>query len=387
MKNRQQNQKLAPVTAKLKAAYAWVKGKVDLGYLVALLISLAVALLIGVVILAITGFDPFKSLGALITGSFSSKQYLGNMLEYAMVLCLCGLACDVGSRAGIFNVGGEGQLILGALFAAQIGVWMKGQSPWLAIPCAALGAILVGGFYAFIPGVLKVKLKVNEVITTIMLNSVAVFICGYFSKGPWKNPNPRVISDTAPLDRSFIFGKLIQNSNLSTAILVSAGLTFLVWYVLQKTTKGYEMRMVGDNPRFARFAGIKADRIVIIAMVISGMMCGLVGMFRVYGAAGKYQASISNEYYFEGLMVAMIAQYQPLPTVIISLIFAILRWGAMFMEETVKVPIQIYWIIQTAVIFCMAGEKGIRAAIHAAKEKRAARRDIEQRREGGAAHE
>ncbi len=367
--------------------WSWIKRQFNLGYLVALLISLGVALLIGTGILAITGHDTGKALGALVGGSFSSKEYFGNMLEYAMVLCLCGLACDVGSRAGIFNVGGEGQLILGALFAAQIGVWLKDASPWIAIPCAVLGAVTVGGFYAFIPGILKVKLKVNEVITTIMLNSVAVYICGYFSKGPWKNPNPRVISDTTPLNRSFLFGKLIEHSNLSTAILISAGLTFLVWYVLQKTTKGYEMRLVGDNPRFARFAGIKADRIVIIAMVVSGMMCGLVGMFRVYGAAGKYQASISNEYYFEGLMVAMIAQYQPIPTIIISLIFAILRWGAIYMEETVGVPIQIYWIIQTAVIFCMAGEKGVRAAIRTAREKRAAKRDIEKRREGGAVHE
>ena len=171
----------------MKNAFAWLKRKVDLGYLVALVISLTVALLIGTVILAVTGFDTGKALGALLGGSFSSKLYFGNMLEYAMVLCLCGLACDVGSRAGIFNVGGEGQLILGALFAAQIGVWLKDASPWIAIPCAALGAILVGGFYAFIPGVLKVKLKVNEVITTIMLNTVAAFLCQFLAKGPWKN--------------------------------------------------------------------------------------------------------------------------------------------------------------------------------------------------------
>ena len=110
-------------------------------------------------------------------------------------------------------------------------------------------------------------------------------------------------------------------------------------------------------------------------------------MFRVYGAAGKYQSSISNEYYFEGLMVAMIAQYQPIPTIIISLIFALLRWGAIYMEDVVGVPIQIYWIIQTAVIFCMAGERGVRAAILKAREKRAARRDVENRRKGGVAHE
>jgi simple sugar transport system permease protein len=160
-----------------------------------------------------------------------------------------------------------------------------------------------------------------------------------------------------------------------------------VWYVLQKTTKGYEMRLVGDNPRFARFAGIKADRIVILAMVVSGMMCGLVGMFRVYGIGQKFiTTDVSNEYYFEGLMVAMIAQYQPVPTIIISLIFAILKIGAMEMQS-VGVPIQIYWIIQTAVIFCMAAQRGVRASIAKKREKRAAERDVQLRREGGVAHE
>ncbi len=370
----------------MKNALAWIRRKVDLGYLLALLISLSVALLLGAGIIAVTGRNPLQAYGALVEGAFSNWRHIGNTLEYAMVLCLCGLACDIGSRAGIFNVGGEGQLLLGGLFAAQIGVWMDGVTPWLTIPCAVLGAVAVGGLYAFIPGILKVKLKVNEVITTIMLNSVAVFLCGYFAKGPWKNSSN---AEGIIVSERYGFTPLLNNSNLSTAIFASVILTFLVWYVLQKTTKGYEMRLVGDNPRFARFAGIKADRIVILAMVVSGMMCGLVGMFRVYGIAPNYKfitTDVSNEYYFEGLMVAMIAQYQPIPTILISLIFAVLKIGAMEMQS-VGVPIQIYWIIQTTVIFCMAAQRGVRAAIAKARERRAAERDVQLRREGGAAHE
>ncbi len=364
-----------------------MKKRLNVGYLVALLISLAVALLIGAAILAISGHNPLVAYRALLGGAFSNGRHIGDMLEYAMVLCLCGLACDIGSRVGIFNVGGEGQLLLGAIFAAQIGVWLDGTSAWIAIPLAALGAMAVGGFYAWIPGVLKVKLKVNEVITTIMLNTVAAFLCQFLAKGPWKNANKNIVAGTGNLPSAFWFSKLVPGSNLSTAIIFSAIITFLVWYILQKTTKGYEMRLTGDNPRFALFAGLKTDRIVIITMVISGMMCGLVGMFRVYGAERIFKTTaVSNEYYFEGLMVAMIAQYQPLPTIIISLIFAILKIGAMGMQS-VGVPIQIYWILQTVVIFCMAGEKGIRAAIRKAREKRAAERDVLARREGGTANE
>lgn len=364
-----------------------MKKRFDVGYLVALLISLSVALLIGAVILSVSGHNPLVAYHAMLGGAFSNARHIGDMLEYAMVLCLCGLACDIGSRVGIFNVGGEGQLLLGAIIAAQIGVWLSGTSAWIVIPLAALGAMAVGGFYAWIPGVLKVKLKVNEVITTIMLNTIAAFLCQFLAKGPWKNANKNIVAGTGNLPSAFWFSKLVPGSNLSTAIIFSAIITFLVWYVLQKTTKGYEMRLVGDNPRFALFAGLKTDRIVIITMVVSGMMCGLCGMFRVYGAEHIYKSTVSNEYYFEGLMVAMIAQYQPVPTIIISLIFAILKIGAMGMETAAGVPKQLYLIIQTVVIFCMAAETGIRVAIGKAREKRRAALDVKARREGGAAHE
>ena len=359
-----------------------MKKRLNVGYLVALVISLAVALLIGAAVLAVSGHNPLIAYRALLGGAFSNARHIGDMLEYAMVLCLCGLACDIGSRVGIFNVGGEGQLLLGGLIAAQIGVWMKDSSPWLAILCA-----VIGGFYAWIPGVLKVKLKVNEVITTIMLNTIAAFLCQFLAKGPWKNANKNMVAATENLPSGFWLSKLVPGSNLSAAIFASAIITFLVWYILQKTTKGYEMRLVGDNPRFARFAGLKTDRIVIITMVLSGMMCGLVGMFRVYGAEHLYKSTVSNDYYFEGLMVAMIAQYQPIPTIIISLIFAILKIGAMGMETAAGVPKQLYLIIQTVVIFCMAAETGIRAAIAKAQEKKRAAQDVKNRQKGGVAHE
>ena len=356
-----------------------MKKRIDLSYIAALLISLAAALLIGALILLLSGYDPLRAYSAMLSGAFSNGRHIGDMLEYAMVLCLCGLACDIGSRVGIFNVGGEGQLLLGAIFSAQIGVWLTGLSPLVVIPLAAMGAMLAGGFYAWIPGVLKVKLKVNEVITTIMLNTIAASLCQFLAKGPWKNPNNNIVAGTASLPNRFWLGKLVQGSNLSTAIFAAVIMTVLTWYIMQKTSTGYEMKLTGHNPRFARFAGLKTERIVIVSMVISGMMCGLVGMFRVYGAAHIYTASISNDYYFEGLMVAMIAQYQALPTVIISFLFAVLKIGAQGMETTAGVPNQIYLIIQTVVIFSMAAEKGIRASLAAKRERRRARAAAKER--------
>ena len=340
-----------------------MKKRIDPGYLISLLLSVVLAFVIGAVILAIAGFSPGKTYLAMLNGAFSSARHIGDLLEYAMVLCLCGLACVLGARVGIFNVGGEGQLLLGAIAACQVGVWLDGLTPWLVLPLAALAAMAAGGLYALIPGVLKVKVKVNEVITTIMLNTVAASFCQYLAKGPWKNANKNMVAATEQLNARYWFGGLIGGSNLSTAILAAAVLALVIWYVMQKTSRGYEMKLTGQNERFARFIGIRTDRLVLVCMLLSGALCGLVGMFRVYGAEHLFRDSISRDYYFEGLMVAMIARYQPLAVVFLSLFFAALKIGAQGMELAAGVPNQIYLIIQTVVIFLMAAESGLFGAL------------------------
>ena len=350
-------------------------------YLIALAVSVVLAFVVGAVILLCTGHNPLTAYQAMLEGAFSAPRHLGDFLEYAMVLAICGLACDLGSRVGIFNVGGEGQLLLGAIVACQVGVALSGVSAWIVWPLAALAAIATGGLYALIPGVLKVKLKVSEVITTIMLNTVAACLCQFMAKGPWKNANKTMVSATERLNARHWFSGLIRGSNLSTAIFAAAAIALLVWYVMQKTTAGFEMKITGQNPRFARFSGMRIDRKVIVCMVLSGAMCGLVGMFRVYGAEHIFKPSISNDYYFEGLMVAMIAQYQPVATILLSVFFAILKIGAQGMELA-GIPNQIYLIIQTVIIFFMAAQQGFLAAL---AERRTRRQAAVLRAKGGQA--
>ena len=364
-----------------KSLKSWLSGTVNVRYLASLVISVLLAFVIGGVILRLTGFDPFEAYGAMISGAFDSARHVGDFLEYAMVLCICGLACVLGARVGIFNVGGEGQLLLGAIFACQVGIWMDGMPPWIVIPAAALAAMIVGGLYAMIPGVLKVKVKVNEVITTIMLNTIAAYLCQYLAKGPWKNANKNMVAATEQLNAQYWFSGVIKRSSLTTAIFAAAVIAFIVWYVMEKTSTGYEMKITGQNPRFARFSGLKTDSIIIICMVISGAMCGLVGMFRVYGVEHLYRDSVSRDYYFEALMVAMIAQYRPVTVIFLSLFFAVLKIGAQGME-LIGVPSQIYLIIQTVVIFFMAAESGITESMRRKKRRRIARRAAEERLKG-----
>ena len=355
-----------------------MKKKFDYGYLLSLTLALVLALTLGGIIMALAGHNPFRAYVELCKGAtglksfgeigqlFAKRQF-GNTVEYAMVLFLTGLACAIGARVGIFNVGGEGQLYLGAIVSAYVGVVLTNLPAMVVIPLAALSAMAVGGFYAWIPGVLKVKLKVNEVITTIMMNSIAIYLCAYLSSGPWKTSHPNRVSGTDTLAENLRFGKLIPGSNLTTAIFASAIIAFLVWYVMGKTTKGYEMKLVGQNPRFARFSGLKVDRTIIGSMVISGMLCGLVGMFEVYGLKGNYQDGISNEYYFDGLLVAMIMRYNPAGIIPMSFLFAFLKVGASGMELNAGVPGELYRIIQSIIIFFLAAESGVKQLLTARK--------------------
>ena len=351
------------------------KKKINWGYFGSLILSVVLALAVGAAIMAATGYDPLNAyhelfrgatgcdnLGQVFTGLFTKRQF-GNTVEYAMVLFLTGLACAVGARAGIFNVGGEGQLYLGAIVSAYIGVVLNGLSPWIVIPVAALGAMAAGALYAWIPGVLKVKKKVNEVITTIMMNSIAIYFCAFLSNGPWKTSQPNRISGTDPLDNVYRFTQLIRGSNLTTAIFASAIIAFFIWYVMSRTATGFEMKLTGHNPRFAKYLGLSVDKLVIGSMVVSGAICGLVGMMEAYGVRGNYQDGISNEYYFDGLLVAMIMGYRPVGIIVMSFFFAFLKVGAAGMELNAGVPGELYRIIQSVVIFFMAAEGGVKALL------------------------
>ena len=334
-------------------------------YLISLIISITAALIIGGILMAVTGFNPFESYGAMLRGAFGSARVFGNTLTKMITLCLTGLAMTVCAKAGLFNVGGEGQLFLGGLAATMTGVYLQGASPLIAVPLAFLSAIVAGGLYAWIPAVLKVKLKVSEVITTIMLNSVAIYVCTYLvnSSGPLATHDKGVLGGSDAVPEAFRFAQLIPKSNLSTAIFYSAVIAFLCWYIMQKTSIGLEMKVTGENERFAFFAGLPKDKLMIWSMVASGAICGLVGMFEVYGYQIRFQDSISNEFYYDGMLVAMIMNYNPVGIIIMSFFFAVIDIGASAMEFSSGVSGEISEIIFAVIIFLMAAEKGISKAI------------------------
>ena len=352
--------------------------KINGGYLFSLATSVVLALLVGAGIMLASGNDPVAGYGAMLSGALGSKRALGDTLAKSATLCLTGLATAVAAQAGIFNVGGEGQLYLGAMASAVLGSALTGVPPLIAMPVCLMGAIVAGGLWALIPAWLKVHMGVNEVITTIMLNSVAMSFCAFLSNGPLKTSERGIASGTAKIDDSFAFARVINLSNLTTSIFLSLAIALLVWYLMKRTTAGFEMKLTGENERFAYYTGIPTGQLMLTAMVISGAICGLVGMFEVFGLHKRFIDSVSNEFYYDGMLVAMIMRYQPMGIILMSFFFGVLKIGGTGMEQ-MGIPSQTILIVQSIIIFFMAAERGISESFRARRISRAARRRIEGR--------
>ncbi len=353
-----------------------LKEKINVRYIGTLAACIIAALLIGAVLMVLTGFNPFEAYGAMIEGALGSPRFIGNTLERAMLLCLLGLATAIGAKGGLFNVGGEGQLFFGALTSTMIGLWCSNLPTIVVVVLSFIGAVVVGGFYAWIPALLKVKLGVSEVITTIMLNTVAIKVCTYLVNGPWNAPSAAIAKGTEYLPDTLRFTKLIQASNLTTGFIGGAVVAFFIWYVMKMTSTGLQIKVTGENERFARFAGLPSSKLMIGSMVASGAICGFVGMVLVYGSQGHMTEAVSNEFYFDGMLVAMIMNYNPIGIIIMSFFFAIMSVGAAYMDMMVGVSTQIYDIIFSIIIFLMAAEKGINTWLEHKKLQKKARKEL-----------
>lgn len=354
-----------------------MKLRQNLSYLLSLFIAVAAALLLGGVIMAVSGHDPIEGYSLMIQGAFGTERASANTLAKAATLCLCGLATAIAAHAGIFNVGGEGQLYLGAMASAWLGARLSGTSPWIAVPLCLLAAMLAGGIYAWIPGMLKVKMKVNEVITTIMLNSAAIYFCSFLTNGPLKTAEKGVSAGTDAIDSAFMFSRIVRRSSLTESIFLAAIIALMVWYIMKKSSTGFQMKLTGQNERFAKYSGIKSGRLALWSMAASGAICGLVGMFEIFGLHGRFIESVSSEFYFDGMLVAMIMRYNPVGIILMSLFFGAMEIGGAAMELNASIPSSLIVLIQSIIIFFMAAEQGITAALKARRTNRKAAKALQ----------
>jgi len=321
-------------------------------------VSVILAALIGAVILLVSGADPIVAYKALLEGSFGSMKAFGRTLEKATPLVFSGLAVSFAFKAGMFNIGAQGQLLLGALTSAAVGFGVHGLPPVLHVLLALFAGLAAGALFAVIPGVLKTSTGAHEVITTIMLNYVAINVTDYFANGPWKDTTPgNLVARTPAILDSAVIPRI---SEIPLGFFIAVIFAVAVWWLLYKTTFGFEIRTVGLNPHAAKYAGIKVAKTLILTMVLSGLLAGLGGAVETQGVVGRYQPGFNVGLGFDGITIALLGKTNPIGNIPAALLVGAMKAGSSQMQFQAGVAKEITDVIQALILFFVAADVIVR---------------------------
>jgi simple sugar transport system permease protein len=330
------------------------------------LVAILLALIIGAIILLATGVSPIKAYVALFKGAFGTTKYLQRTFEQTTPLIFSGLAVAFAFKAGLFNIGAQGQLLLGAITAAFIGFSLKGLPAALHIPLALLGGGLAGAFYGFIPGMLRSFTGAHEVITTIMLNYIAINITDYLADGPWKDTSPgNVVAMTPQIEQS---ARIPFLGPVPVGFLIAIVIAVVIWYILGRTNLGFEIRTVGLNPHAAKYAGMRTKLIMALTLVISGLLAGLGGAVETQGVVYRYQPGFNTGLGFDGITIALLGRTNPLGVIPAALLIGAMKAGSNVMQFEADVAKEILDVIQALMLFFVSADMIVRWIIHVRKE-------------------
>lgn len=322
------------------------------------LLSVLLALVLGAGIIALSGSNPLEAYGALLHGSLGTQRGVARVLENATPLIFGGLAVALAFHAGLFNIGAQGQLLLGAIAAAYVGYAIQGGPAVVHLPLALLVGAVVGALWAAVAGVLKGFAGAHEVITTIMLNFIAFNMTDYLANGPLRDrTHGNIIARTPPIAESAV---LPQVAGFPTGFVLAVVVALLVWWLIAQTTTGFEIRMVGQNPHAARYAGISVRRITVLAMVMSGLLAGMGGAVETLGVVGRFQPGFQTGLGFTAITIALLARIQPPGVVPAALLIGIMQAGANRMQFEAGVSPAILDVIQALILVFVSADVIIR---------------------------
>ncbi len=315
-----------------------------------------------------TGFDLLLPLAAyvrLLVGAFGSFNGLSNTLVAAAPLMFGGLAVGLGLKAGLFNIGVAGQFLVGAFAAAVVGSSLAAAPTIVAMPLAMLAGAVGGAAYGFIPGYLKARTGAHEVVTTIMLNSAAVLLLTWAVNDLVRAPGfsfPRTgdIGQSALPTVTFTIGDIVVGRGLHIGIAFAVATIFIIRWILDRTTLGFEIRTVGANPSAARYAGMRPVFITALTMTISGLLAGLAGAIQMLGVIGFYAPGIVASVGFDSIAVALLGRSDPIGILFAAVLFGAFRAGAPLMQIETSVPVEVIDIIQALVILFLAADLIVR---------------------------
>ncbi|MFJ8529609.1 ABC transporter permease [Bacillus sp. NPDC094106] len=318
-------------------------------------LSVIFGLLVGAIVMLVSGYDPIVGYGALWTGMFGSPSAIGETIRTMIPLILAGLSVAFAFRTGLFNIGVEGQLLVGWLAAVWFG-YAVSLPAFLHIPLSILVAAIAGGLWGFIPGYLKGKFKVNEVIVTIMMNYIALYVTYDIIKRFLHEGNDKTydIQPSASLASDWL-ASLTDGSRLHWGIVVAILVTILMWFLLDRTTLGYELKSVGFNQQASQYAGMKVSRNVVLSMTIAGAFAGIGGAME---GLGTFQSMTAMATFtgigFDGIAVALLGGNNPFGIVLAALLFGGLKSAAPQMNFEADVPSELINVIIACIIFFVA---------------------------------
>jgi len=337
-------------------------------------LSILLGLLVGAIVLIISGNSPIEAYGAMIEGIIGKPKYIAWTIIKATPYILTGLSIAFAFKTGLFNIGAEGQFIIGALVATVVGYSIN-LPAIIHIPLTMILAGLAGGLWGSIAGFLKSKFGINEVIATIMLNWIAFYLSNFMVSSSFISvPNSEAsvnIQDSASIGIDWLKGLVGPATSVNWGIIVSIVLVLAIWFILTKTTLGFELRAVGHNKDAAEYAGIDVGKSILKSMAIAGLLAGVAGAIQVMGVTHNITVLAAQEGYgFDGIAVALIANSNPIGVIFSGLLFGAFKYGGIKMQS-VGAPSEVINIVIGSIVFFIALSNGLRMLYIKMKQKKA----------------
>lgn len=339
----------------------WTRMKPLLNELLMSVVAILLSLVVASVIMLAVGYNPLDAFSALYNGSFGSVNAIANTLSKSVPLLFTGLSFAFAFKSGLFNIGGEGQLYMGALASTVIALSMGTAPRYLVLIAAVFAAMVAGGLVGAFTGFVKAKLQINEVIVAIMLNYIATLFVSYCLNGPLKAEGMTPQSDQLPAQA--LFAKIIPKTQLTTAFYLALAVAVLIYFFFKKTRMGYNIRAVGENRFAAQASGVQMTLTTVLAMAVSGGIAGLAGMTEVFGKYGRLIDGFSPGFGFTGIAVAVLGNNNPFGIILTAILFGALDAGSMKMSYVAGISTNMVMVIQGLVILFVATPNIVRALL------------------------
>ncbi len=311
-----------------------------------------IALAISAIFLLIIKKNPFEAFYNMFVGSLGTKFALSETIVKATPLILTGVAVAIAFKAKYWNIGAEGQLYAGALAATWFGIMNLPLPAIIYIPLEITVGFIAGALWSVIAGYLKAKMQVDDVVTTLLMNFIMIYIVQGILNGPWRNPHTMYPS-SVPIAKNADFPKLIPNTRVHAGIILSILAVIFMYFLIRKTKLGFEINATGSNPKAAHFLGIDTIKTIILVSIISGGIAGLAGVGEVCGVQYHLISGISPGYGYSGIVIAMLGGLNTIGVLLAALYFAIVINGAQIMSVNMHIPIYISDVIQGITLLVM----------------------------------